>query len=390
MARKKGKRAKGEGSLRERSDGRWEARITVDTDVVTGKLIFKSFYGKTQGEALQKKKDYEAQVATDNYVASDKVTFGDYIKNWLELYKKPLVRESTYSKYLINVNKHIIPELGRIQVQKLSRDHIQNFYNKKAITLSSSVVTILHQLTSAVLRHAVEKDSIIKINPADGTQKPPVTYKEIEPFTTGEAIKYLNMAKSHRLYPAFLLALYSGLREGELLGLRWRDIDFENKVLYVRRSLTRVMNESTGKTELKTGKLKTKRSKRDIPLNEDVLDVLKLHEDHQQKELDLLNLKLADKDKYVFLSTNGTPIDRRNFLRIHKKLLKDFGLRQEIRVHDLRHTFGTLLAQSGENPNNIQNIMGHEKISTTLETYCHSNSAYIKGTVDRLANILKP
>jgi len=381
------KRGHGEGTIYKRKNGTWAAQVTIGRDPLTGKLKRKTFYGKTRKEVQEKRDTFMAEVKTGTYVEPNKTTFGDWTARWLELYVKPKVKMSTYSKYQIHLKTHIIPNLGHIELQNLTTDHIQEFYNALAKTHSSSVVAIVHQTVSGALKAAV-KQKVILNNPAEHTVRPSVKYKEIMPLSKEEVAVYLEAAKGERLYAAFLLDFYTGLRRGELLALRWGDIDLDEGILKVKQSLSRVENPDTGKSELIFSEPKTESSKREVPLLPFVVQELRAHKARQNEEKLLLGATYQD-NGLVFATAEGKPVEPRNLLRKHKAILKKAGLRSEIRIHDIRHTFGTLLAQAGENPKNLQAILGHADIRTTLGTYCHSGIEDKKRTMERLAGILE-
>ncbi|RJQ30570.1 MAG: site-specific integrase [Peptococcaceae bacterium] len=386
MAKKQGKRANHEGTITKRSDGRWEVKITASRDAATGKPMRKCIYGKTQKEAKEKRDEYLVKVKTGTYVKPDTITLGSWVSRWLELFVQPKVKMSTYSKYTINLRAHVIPGLGSIELQKIATEQLQEFYNKKAKTLSSSALAILHQIINGSLKQAVKQKLIIN-NPAEFTSRPAVRYKEIAPLTANEVAKYLAAAKPGRLYPAFLLDITTGLRRGELLALHWKDVNLETGVLTVRESLSRVEDTATGKTSLVFSEPKTMAGKREVPILPDVVKELKTHRAKQAEERLKLGSAYEDND-LVFCTAEGKPLEPRGFLRKHKQLLEKAGLRGELRVHDLRHTFGTMLAQAGENPKNLQEIMGHADIRTTLGTYCHSSLEDKKRAIEKLASLI--
>lgn len=401
------KRGHGEGTIYKRANGQWAAQVTVN-DPLAGTVKRKTFYGKTRREVLEKLDTFKAEVKTGSYVEPSKTQFGEWVTRWLELYVKPKVKMSTFSKYVINANTHIIPFLGHILLKQLTTDHIQAFYNQLAKTHSTSVLGIVHQVLSGALKAAV-KQKVIIYNPAEHTVRPAVTYKEITPLSVDEVKRYLDVARNDKLYAAFLLDFYTGLRRGELLALRWSDltlrtkkgvaltmaddipwerIDMRSGALQVRQSLSRVENYE-GTTQLVFSTPKTESGKREIPLLPFVLQALRAHKAVQTQEKLLLGSAYADKG-LAFATAAGSPIEPRNLLRKHKEILRVAGLRTELRIHDIRHTFGTLLAQAGENPKNLQVIMGHADIRTTLGTYCHSGIEDKMRAVERLADVIKP
>jgi len=380
------KRGHGEGTIYKRNDGSWTAQVSIGRDPATGKLKRRTFYGKTRKEVQEKLDTVKAEVKTGTYIEQNKVTFGDWITRWLELYVKPTVKMSTFSKYRINVDTHAIPKLGEFELQRLTTDQIQEFYNNLAKTHSSSVLAILHHVVSGALKATVKHKFILN-NPAENTVRPTVNYKEVIPLSPAEVKKYLEAARSERLYAAFFLDFYSGLRRGELLALHWSDIDLTSGVLTVRQSLNRVENYDK-KTQLVFSEPKTASGKREIPLLPFVVQELKAHKARQAREKLLVGQEYQD-NGLVFATAEGRPIEPRHFLRKHKDILSRAGIRSEIRIHDIRHTFGTLLGQAGENPKNIQTIMGHADIRTTLGTYCHSNIEDKKRAMERLEGVLK-
>ncbi|PKM82552.1 MAG: site-specific integrase [Firmicutes bacterium HGW-Firmicutes-14] len=392
MAKKSGKRrARGEGTIRQRKDGTWEAIVSIGADPLTGKLQRKSFYGKSQGEVKEKRDNFLMEVKTGTHVDPDKTTFGEWVARWLDLYVKPKVKMSTYAKYITNFRKHILPDLGPIRLQVISTEEIQKFYNTKSETLSSSVIAILHQIINGALKQAVRQtDSkgkrLILNNPAQYTSRPTVTYKEIPPMTEKEMHKYLESAKTERLYAAFLLDITSGLRKGETLAVRWPRINFDTNILTVSESLGRIEIEP-GKTALVFSEPKTASGQREVPLLPIVVQELKAYRARQAQEKLKLGSAYNNTD-LVFTNELGQPVDPRTFLKIHKRIIKRAGLRQELTVHSLRHGFGTMLAKQGVNPKYLQILMGHADIRTTLQTYTHVDIEDKKKAVELLQAII--
>ncbi|OPY58706.1 MAG: Transposase [Pelotomaculum sp. PtaU1.Bin035] len=469
--KKKGKRANGEGILRERNDGRWEARITTGRDLVTGKPIQKSFFGKSQAEAKKKRDDYLVSVATGTYVEPDRKKFGEWLNRYLTVFIKPKTKPASYANYVDLANNHINPVLGNIPLQKLDTDTIQDFYNKKAESgrlnysyvrelpkerevtfvsrkgsklettikwlqeflakgpkdkqeieleakakdiplttlrtakerlgiisckkqskkngkggLSPRIIHMMHQIISGALKQAV-KQKLILFNPADATTRPSLKYKEMTPLSTDEVNRYLDAARNDRLYPAFLLELTSGLRRGELLAPTWDCLDFTNETLTIKRTLARVRLVDKGTSELQFNEPKTEAGKRTIPLMPEVVQELKAHKARQAQEKLILGQGYKD-NNLIFATPTGTPIEPRNFHRKHTEILQKAELRH-IRLHDLRHTFASILLQEGENPENLRDLLGHSKTSTTMDLYCHSTMEGKKKAVSRLAGIIK-
>lgn len=392
--KKTGKRANGEGILRERSDGSWEARITIGrTD--KGKLIQKSFYAKGQAEAKEKRDKYLAEVRAGTYIEPNKILFGDWIERHLTLFIKPKTKSSTLANYRSVLRTHIKPSLGSVELQRISVETLQEFYNFKSENLSSSSLSLIHLIVTASLKQAV-RQRLILTNPADHTTRKTVKNKEVKPMTPDEVKSYLSAAREHqpRLYPAFLIILSTGLRRGEILALRWQDINFDEGILTVNQSINRV-ELSPGKTELVFSEPKTANSKREVPLTAQVLAELKAHKSRMAQER--LKLGTGYQDNGLIFWTvckkegqhiAGIAIEPKNFLRTHKALLVKAGLRNEITVHTLRHTFATMLAQAGENPKTLQLLLGHSNVRTTLNTYVHAGIEDKRKAVERLTVIM--
>jgi len=229
--------------------------------------------------------------------------------------------------------------------------------------LSSRTVRYTHAVIYSALKQAL-KEQLIARNVAEAVVLPAQQKKEIRPLTTEEVHRLLSAAKDDRLYPAFLLELGSGLRRGELLGLRWQDVDLKAGVITVRQSLIRT------RAGLVFQEPKTERSKRNLPLPPAVVRELKAHRARQAEEKLLLGPDYEDRG-LVFCLENGKPLDPRNFTRHFELLLKKAGL-PHVRFHDLRHTHATQLLGLGVHAKIVQERLGHTTISTTLDTYSHA------------------
>jgi integrase len=199
--------------------------------------------------------------------------------------------------------------------------------------------------------------------------------------------RYLEAAKEHRLYAAFLLELTTGLRRGELLALSWDCTDLVRGTLAVKRSLSRVYLVDEGRSELQFNEPKTESGKRTIPLLPETVQELKSHRKRQAEEKLFFGPAYQD-NNLVFCTPLGTPVDPRNFHRWHTEILKKAGL-PHVRVHDLRHSFASLLADAGEDPETLRALLGHSRTSTTMDLYCHANEAGKRRAINRLAGIIK-
>jgi integrase len=373
------RRGNGEGSIRKRKDGRWEGRYTVHTS--EGRRQ-KTVYGVTRKEVAEKLT--EVMAVRDKGVVLDagKVTVAEHLERWLEDVVKPSASHRTYSTNAQQVRDHIAPTLGRIKLKDLRKAHIDRLYREKLDSgLSHSTVRRVHAVLHKALEEAVKGD-LIPRNPATHANKPKVKQDEIEPLDASQAAAFLKAAKGDRFEALYILCLMCGLRQGEALALRWRDIDLDGGALRVNLQLQRVRDGGG----LRFSEPKNA-SRRTVGLPQRAVSALKSHRKRQLEE------KLAAGSLYrdeglVFASRHGTPIDAQNVVnRYYKPLLKRASL-PPIRFHDLRHSCLSLLAQRGEPIRDLQALAGHATAAFTLQRYTHHYDASAKRTADAMGEIL--
>jgi integrase len=355
------RRGNGEGTITRRKDGRWEARYYVPTVNGTKRKVI---YGKTQAE-VRDKLTKALSDRIDGIVYDDEnMTVGEYLDVWLKGSVYGSVRQSTYDRDTNLVNNHIKPLLGGLKLKKLNSAHIQSFYRDRLDTgLSSSTVHKMHDILRRGLAQAV-KWHLVPRNVADVVKPPRPVPKEMVALTTDETRRLLDAAAEDRLEALYILAVHTGMRQGELLALRWQDVDMENAVVSVRRTLTR----SGGKVTF--GELKTKKSRRSIRLAPQATEALRAHLERQLRDMEILGDRYRDQG-LVFTTDTGAPINPSNLRqRSFAPLLKRVGL-PHMRFHDLRHTCATLLLSRGVHPKFIQELLGHATIAITLDTYSH-------------------
>ena len=228
MPRKSNTRAaQGSGSIRQRADGTWEARITVGTDPGTGKPERKSVYGKTQADVRKKMTAVLRAVDSGTYQAPDKTTVAEWLDEWMETFCAVKVKPLTYSSYEVAIKNHIKPAIGAVKIQAVKGVHIQKLYNSMtAAGLSpktvKNVAAILHKAFSVA-----QKQGMVQGNPCDAAELPKATQKEIKPLTDAEIPLFLQAIKGLSMENAYALCLFAGLREGECLGLSWEQVDLK-------------------------------------------------------------------------------------------------------------------------------------------------------------------
>ncbi|GEA15567.1 site-specific integrase [Moorella sp. E308F] len=392
MARKRGNN---EGTISKRKDGRWCAAITVGrTEEGKQKRIF--FYGKTRQEVADKLAKALNDIKQGTFVEPDKLTVGEWLDTWLNEYVKPHVRPTTWGGYEYIVRQHLKPALGKIRLKDLRPDHLQKLYNEKLAggrvdgqgQLSNRTVRLMHVVIHAALKQAMKNQLVIR-NVADATKPPSLKKKEIRVLSPEEQARFISILKDDRLGAAFLLDLATGLRRGELLGLRWRDVNLEEGTITINQSLVEVRtgNAEGKKTMLMFQEPKTKQSKRTIPIPKSILTELKAHKIRQDHEKSQAGPKYQDND-LVFATAEGKPINPRNFNRSFYRLVKKAGL-PPINPHALRHTFATRLLEADEHPKVVQDLLGHSQISLTLDTYSHASMDLKRRAAEKLDKILE-
>jgi integrase len=368
------KRGNNEGSIGKRKDGLWQASMTIGRDPLTGKLKRVFFYAKTRKEAADKLAKALRDKTQGSFVAPHKRTLGEWLDTWLWEYKRPRLRPITFDSYEMLIRRHVKPALGHLPLQETRPEHLQRFYNDMlAQGLSTRTVRYCHTILHGALAQA-ERHQLVVRNVSRLTEHPGETRKEMRTLTREQVSGTLLPALAEeRLFAAILLACGTGLRRGELLALRWQDVDLDKGLLHVRRTLVRVRSYEAHGSERKTRLVfhapKTAQSRRTIPLPEGCVVALKHHKAQQAQERLLLGEAYYD-DGLVFCLVDGKPIDPRNFARAFDQMLRKVGL-PRVRVHDMRHTFATLMLELGESPKTVQTLLGHSRVAITLDIYSH-------------------
>jgi integrase len=356
-----GRRGNNEGSISKRKDGRWMGRYTVQT---AGGPKQRAVYGKTRKEAAEKLT--KAMVDRDGGLVFDaeNLTMGEYLDRWLKSAVHGSVRQSTYDRYEIAVRVHIRPALGRIKLSRLSPSHLAGFYQHRlAAGFAPASVNKLHVTLHKALGQAV-KWNMIPRNICESVNPPRPAPEEMRTLCAEETRRLLEAARGDRLEALYVLAVHTGMRQGELLGLKWQDVDLKAGTVQVRRTLTK------SGTSLLLGEPKTAKGRRKIKLTAEATAALRVHR-KRQLEGSVQRAGLWKDHGLVFASESGTLINPTNLrMRSFASLLKRAGL-PKIRFHDLRHTCATLLLGRGVHAKFVQELLGHANITITLDTYSH-------------------
>jgi len=324
------RRANGEGNIRKRKDGRWEGRYTAGRDPETGKTIYKNVLGKTQAETKAKLKQAIQESTEVDTIRAEQYTVGQWMDVWFENYAKIKVRPSSHQTYKGYIENHIKPNIGKIQLNKLSSLHLQKLY-KKLLTggrverieaktqpkgLSPKTVRNINQVISSAMDFA-KSQKLIVANPTDGCALPKLEHREMKTLPADQLTSFLREAKESGVFEMYYIELATGLRRGELLGLKWEDLDLQQGSLRVQRQVSRINGEVV------EAPLKTKNSYRTISLGADAVEILK----EQRKK--------CGGSPYVFPSPTGGPISPDSVLHMLHRVLKRAGL-PKVRFHDGR------------------------------------------------------
>ena len=358
-----GKRGNGEGSITQLADGRYQARLyLVKAD---GTRTRKAFYGATREEVAGKLNDALSNRGKGIPVAVDeRQTVKTFLEGWLAAIKGN-VRPKTYVGYEVYCRLHTIPEIGKVRMSKLTPQQLQALYSKKfSEGLSSTTLNHLHAMIHRALDQAV-RWGVVARNVADLVDPPRPRRLEMKTLSPDQARTFLEAAAGDRLEALYILAITTGMRQGELLGLRWRDVDLDDAVLRVTGTMQRISKQGIGVSEPKTAG-----SRRQIALTTMAVAALKRRHKEQSEERLAAGPEWQDSD-LVFGNKYGRPIESTNLIRrSFKPLLKAAGL-PALRFHDLRHTAATLLLRKKVPVKIVSEMLGHSQVGITLNIYSH-------------------
>jgi len=370
--KRKGKpRAHGTGGLFYREDRKeWVAQIALGN----GKI--KQVYRKKQEDAAEILNQMLYEYRRGTLVTEKDQTVKQHFEHWLEVHKSK-VRLSTYLQYCRHVKKHILPMLGHLSLQRLAARDIDTLYARKLEEgLSPSSIGDIHMIIHMALKQAVRWQLVAR-NVSDDVTPPRETRpNRRQALTPQQAQQLLEAARGHRLEAMITLALATGMRRGELLALRWQDIDFQQKCLYVRRSVSRLPGEYR-ETDPKTAS-----GKRRITLPQFVIEALQRH-GIRQVEAKLKAGPAWEEHDLVFCNISGRFLNTQSLFVLFSSLLQKAGL-PHMRFHDLRHSAATILLSMGVPAKVVQELLGHSHISMTLNVYGHVLPSMQQEAMDKL------
>ena len=370
----KNRNAKGNGSIRQRENGTWEARCTIN-----GKR--KSFYGERQSDVLKAMR--AAQSAADGgvYFEPARINLSKWLDLWLDEYVRSSAKPLTYSTYKSRVETHIKPALGRIKLTSLNATQIQAFYNDllRVQELSPKTIKNVHGILHKALEQAL-KLRYIGLNPADACTLPRMEKKEIKPLTESEIAAFLDaIQEGEPLRDLFTVALFTGMREGEICGLSWDTVNFREGTITVKQQLCKEKKKG-GQHYIATTKNDKVRTLTVAPF---VMDILKQVQQTQRADPLAMGLAWQNTFNLVFTDKTGKYIVPQTALKRFKAIAARIG-RPDARFHDLRHTYAVTALQEGDDVKTVQQNLGHATASFTLDVYGHVSEKMKKESAARM------
>ena len=357
---------KGE-NIYKRKDGRWEGRFIKERDM-NGKIrygyVYGSKYGDVKKKLMEKKIFFGVQQENNQFQG----TFEEWLVFWLETAVVPKVKQSTYISYKNKAYVHLIPAFGAKKLIDISNNDVQNFCDNLSFCLAPGTVHAIFRVFRTCFRYAISSEKL-KINPTNNINLPRIN-RQVRALRKEEQHQIRKIAKNDSKGLPILFAMDTGLRIGEISGLKWDDIDFNTKTVQIRRTIQRLANDS-GYTELVEQKPKTIASFRILPLSDYWIEILK--EETMQK-----------KSNYVF-GTNGKCIEPRLLSYHFERIAKQANI-NDVTFHTLRHSFATRCLEMGIKVTSISALLGHSSTKMTLDVYTHSFESDERLAMERISN----
>lgn len=367
------RRGNHEGSIYRRPNGKWQALVSFQ-----GKRIAKTFYTKEESQRWIR----EMSRKRDKGVSYTWVQFSveEYFADWL-IGLQTTLRPNTFHQYQANIQRHILPELGRYRLVDVKHFHLEQFYVAK---LENGVGARTIQLSHSILHSAFKKAKhlgLILDNPAALASRPKYERPAIKILSDDQVTQLLIAVEGHRIRPIVYLAVTSGMRQGELLGLRWGDMNWSQNTLRIQRQLQRIK----GNGGLIFTNTKTKKSERTINLGNSIVDMLEEHHRDQKGTID----GSGSQESLIFPNSRGNPLEPRRLYKEFKEILSQTDL-PDIRFHELRHTAASIMLSSGMPLIQVASQLGHAKTSTTSDIYGHLIPGLLPESVAKIEELVIP
>ena len=370
----------------------YEARYTEGFDPGTGKQIQRSISGKTQKEVAQKLKAAIAALDTGTYIAPCKMTVGEWMDAWSKQYLGG-VKESTVAAYKATIRTHIKPGIGAVRIDALDTNLVQNFYNrlreptKDRDAVSPKTVKNVHGILHKALQQAVA-NGYIRFNPTNACVLPRIEKKELQPLDEAETKLFLDAVKGHPLELLYTVTMFTGMREGEALGLTWDRVDFMRGTILISRQLQK---EKKAGGQFRLVSLKNDKPRRIMPAPW-VMQLLRDRKLQQYEHKEKAGAAWSNPMNLVFTNELGGHLIPQTVVRHFKEIVSSIG-RPDARFHDLRHSYAVASLRSGDDIKTVQGNLGHATAAFTLDVYGHVTNqmqeasavrmeAYIKGILN--------
>lgn len=374
-----GKRSNGEGTIYKRKDGRWCAAYYDE------KYNRHYVYGKTQAEVKQKLKKKRDEKPDE---VQQSITFQEWIEEFLVSYKRNEIKITTYEGYMRIYRKHIEDsQLGKTVLNQVTTEILQRYYNDKLNDgYNSKTVHSIGIVVGAALNHAV-KLKMLSENPNRYTSIPKKKKYEASVLSTEEVRRIVNEAKDEEIYPIIVTTVYTGMRKGEAMALKWENVDFQKRRIYIKNSLCKIDGDQTDEKGHRHARYeilepKTKESIRMVPMMDEVYEALMLQKERQEMDKKRYREIYLDQG-LVFTDSSGNFLPQRQFMDQYHAFLRKYEI-TDIRFHDLRHTFATLLIEADVSMKVVQELLGHSTITTSMDIYTHVSDEKKEQALDRL------
>ncbi|MGW2348161.1 tyrosine-type recombinase/integrase [Actinacidiphila glaucinigra] len=350
----------GAGTITKRKDGRYQAAVYVLQP--DGTRARKFAYGKTWAECDIKRRELLAKVESGIPVPTRSARLGEWLPYWLENVIKPRRKRTTFAKYEVHVRLYLVPMLGAKKLDALSVADVRRFLARLEQQTTAATAKESHKVLRSALSAACREELIAR-NVVSLVEPPQVEQRDLSPWSLDETLDFLAAARTDPLYAAFVIAIALGFRRGEIIGLRWQDVDLEQRVIRVRKQRQRVHGEVYDDDP------KGRRRKQSLPLPAMCIAPLRWQRMRQAAMWERAGEQWTASD-YVFTTRTGRPVEPRNLYRSFTRVAGNAGLRV-IRLHDARHGCATLLTAAGVAPRVVMEILGHSQIAVTMNVYTH-------------------
>ncbi|MFG2889284.1 tyrosine recombinase XerC [Streptomyces sp. NPDC048248] len=378
MAQQRKRNPNGAGTITKRKDGRYQAAVYVLQP--DGTRARKFAYGKTWAECDTKRRELLAKVDSGVPVPTRSAKLAEWLPYWLENIIKPRRKRTTYAKYEVHVRLYLVPMLGTKRLESLSVGDVRRFLSQVEGRKSAATAKESHRVLRTALMAACREELITR-NVATLVEPPSAASRDLSPWSLDETLAFLSASRGDPLYAAFVIAIVLGFRRGEIVGLRWADVDLDKREIRVRKQRQRVGGEAYDDDP------KGRRRRQTLPLPAMCLAPLRWQRMRQAAMRKRAGSEWEETG-YVFTTRSGRPIEPRNLYRSFTRVAKNADLRV-IRLHDARHGCATLLTAAGVAPRVVMEILGHSQIAITMNTYTHVVQDTQREAVSHMDRLLK-